>query len=437
MVTVPQISRLLQKEYRMKKVVSTILTLLLIISAIPVIAEDIKIDADFPGGNIMVRGIDGDTIKLSQDLRDTAGSWFYWSFRIRGAEGRTLHFEIPGVIGARGPAVSHDGINWHWLSDKPDFSWDEFDYTFKPDEKEVYFSQCINYTEKNLKLFLEKYKDNLALKVESLCTTKKGRNVELLRISGNKQEPNFKILLASRHHCAETMATYALEGIIETALSDTEDGKWLREHCDFFIVPLVDKDGVEDGDQGKRRKPHDHGGDYIRKIYPEIQAITDQVPKWLDGKPLFVMDMHCPHLRGGDNPEAGKDKSTNEYFFFFGASPSIVRFGTILEKEKKGTIPYRVLNNLTRGNAAWYKEIKPVSTNNDALPVSSNDDAPPRPRTQSLAPWAAGQSPNGVFANTFELPFANAEGVVVDTDSSRELGNDLARAMRVYLETLE
>ena len=53
------------------------------------------------------------------------------------------------------------------------------------------------------------------------------------------------------------MATRALEGIIEIILSDTEDGRWFRSHGDFFIVPFVDKDGVEDGDQGKNRRPHD------------------------------------------------------------------------------------------------------------------------------------------------------------------------------------
>ncbi|GHT14945.1 hypothetical protein FACS1894170_12340 [Planctomycetales bacterium] len=394
-------------------------------AALPLLAEEIKIDADFPGGNIKVVSIDGDNVKLAQDLRDTAGSWFYWTFRIRGAEGRTLHFSLPGVVGARGPAISHDGINWHWLSDKAGFSGDKFDYIFKQDEKEVYFSQCINYTEKHLNLFLEKYKNNPALKVESLCITKKGRNVELLRIAGNKKEPGFQIFLTSRHHCAETMATYTLEGIIETALSDTDDGHWLQDHADLFIVPLVDKDGVEDGDQGKNRKPHDYELDYKQPIYTAVQAITEQVPKWLNGKPLFFMDMHCPWLRNGDDPTNIK-KGTNEYFYFVGIDPDLYgekfwkeaqRFGTILEKERQGTIPYRERNNLKFG-ILWN--------------VPSNYKYPKLYCTG----WGA-MLPNTVFASPLELPFANAEGIVVDADSARALGNDLARAIRAYLEALE
>ncbi|MDR0870255.1 MAG: hypothetical protein LBN39_05620, partial [Planctomycetaceae bacterium] len=243
-------------------------------ATLPLLAGEIKIDTDFPGGNIKVVSIDGDNVKLSQDVRDTNGSWFYWSFRIRGAEGRTLNFVFTeDVISARGPAISTDDINWRWTG-KLGASAKKFSYTFGADEKVVYFSQCINHTEKNLHLFLAKHKNNPALKVETLCTTKKGRKAELLRICENKDAP-FKVFLSSRHHCGETMATYALEGIIETALSDTEDGKWLRGHCDFFIVPFVDKDGVEDGDQGKNRKPHSHSQDYIQHIYPTVQAITE------------------------------------------------------------------------------------------------------------------------------------------------------------------
>lgn len=405
------------------------LILFVTISAIRVLGEELRIDADFPGGNIKVLSIDGDTVKLQQDLRDTNGSWFYWSFRIRGAEGRKLTFVFTNpVIGARGPAVSNDnGWTWRWIGELG-FSATKFQYQFGQEDKDVYFSQGMNYTEKNLKHLLEKYKNHPYLKVESLCKTKKGRNVELLRLFNNETVPKFKVFLSSRHHCAEMMATYALEGIIETALSETDDGQWFREHVDFFIVPLVDKDGVEDGDQGKNRRPHDHNRDYIQRIYESVQAITEQVPKWLDGKPLFYMDMHCPWLRHGNDP-LHLEKGTNEYVYFVGIDPKefefgekswqgLQRFGTILEKERKGTIPYRALNNLPFG----------ISWNTSANKKTTN--------LRKCCEWGA-TLPNVVFASAIEVPFANAEGAVVDTDSAKALGHDLARAIRLYLETLE
>ncbi len=36
----------------------------------------LQIDAEFPGGNIVVDNIKGNDVYLHQDLRDTAGDWF-------------------------------------------------------------------------------------------------------------------------------------------------------------------------------------------------------------------------------------------------------------------------------------------------------------------------------------------------------------------------
>lgn len=221
------------------------------------------------------------------------------------------------------------------------------------------------------------------------------------------------------------MATYSLEGIIETVLSNSEDGTWLREHCDFFIVPFADKDGVEDGDPGKNRKPHDHNRDYVQRIHPEVKAITEQTPVWQNGKPLFWFDLHCPWIRqgaDGDHPEKG----TNEYLYQVGSREETVwamqqRFGKIVETEKKGTIPYKASYNLPFGKS-W----------NTGANFMANDKTPP----QNCAHWGASR-PNVIFAGSIEIPYANASGVVVDADSARALGYDLARSIRVYLETLE
>jgi len=56
-------------------------------SAVAVRAAAPRIDAGFPGGNIIVDGIEGDTVFLRPDLRDTQGDWFYWAFRVRGSAG--------------------------------------------------------------------------------------------------------------------------------------------------------------------------------------------------------------------------------------------------------------------------------------------------------------------------------------------------------------
>ena len=43
--------------------------------------EHLWVDANFPGGNILVEAMRGDTVWLRQDLRTNIDDWFYWNFR--------------------------------------------------------------------------------------------------------------------------------------------------------------------------------------------------------------------------------------------------------------------------------------------------------------------------------------------------------------------
>jgi hypothetical protein len=373
--------------------------------------EKHQVDADFPGGNIIVDKIDGDNVHLHQDLRDTAGDWFYWHFRVRGAQGRSLtfHFTRGNPIGVRGPAVSTDGgKSWQWLGAQA-VRGPTFHYAFPADAREVRFCFAFPYLEHNLREFLRKFEKDPHLKVETLCKTRKGRDVELLLLGRLDGKCIHRVALTCRHHCCEMMASYVLEGLVEEILADTADGKWLREHVEFFIVPMVDKDGVEDGDQGKNRKPHDHNRDYEgESIYASVKAIREQVPKWSAGKLRFALDMHCPSIRGGGN----------ETVFLVGVPDEKIwtevgRYSKLLESVQTGPLVFQSKDNLPFGQGwntqANYGTKKP------------------------FAQWAAGL-PGVRVATTLEVAYANAGGKAVTDQSARALGHDLARALRKYLE---
>ena len=79
------------------------------------------------------------------------------------------------------------------------------------------------------------------------------------------------------------------------------------KRVEFFVVPFVDKDGVEDGDQGKNRRPHDHNRDYggradgDHSIYASTRALRERIPAWSGGKLRVALDLHCPWIRGEHN----------------------------------------------------------------------------------------------------------------------------------------
>src|SRR5262245_53433028 len=167
-------------------------------------ADDKKpqVDADFPGGNIIVDRIDGDNVHLHPDLRDTAGDWFYWYFRVRGVQGRTLtfHFTKGNPIGVRGPAVSTDGgKSWRWLGAQA-VRGASFHYAFPADAQEVRFCFAFPYVEQNLRAFLRRFEKDPHLKVETLCQTPRGRDVELLLLGRRDGHADHRVALTCRHH---------------------------------------------------------------------------------------------------------------------------------------------------------------------------------------------------------------------------------------------
>jgi len=373
--------------------------------------EGIVVDCDFPGGNIIVDGVEGDTVAIHQDLRDTEGDWFYWYFRVRGAAGRTLTFQFTrgNVIGVRGPAVStNGGKTWFWLGSES-VTDTSFRYAFADDADEVRFCFAMPYLEANLREFLKRRAGNPHLKVDVLCRSRKGREVELLHLGRLDGRCDHRVLLTCRHHACEMMASYSLEGVMEEVLADTEEGRWLREHVEFLVVPFVDKDGVEDGDQGKNRRPHDHNRDYVgESIYPEVRTLRQLIPKWSGGRLRFALDMHCPYIRG----------EHNEVIYFVGGPDQenwkrVERFSKILESVQTGPLVFDSKNNLPFGQD-WNTE--------ENLKGG-----------KSFGRWAA-ELPGILIGTSIEIPYANASGKAVTAETARAFGRDLARALQRFLK---
>ena len=380
-------------------------------------AAEVTIDAQFPGGNIIVDSIQGDVVHLRPDLR-TSPDWFYYAFRVKNAEGKTLRFvfERENRIGPRGPAISTDeGKTWRYLSSKPNASSKEFTYVFGPEEKSVRFALAILYTQKDWEAFVAPYRTRSDVRLTTLCKSRKGRDVELLRVGEKNPNTRFAVVLTSRHHCCEMIATLVMEGILQQVLSDDETGKWLRANAEFFFVPFMDKDGVEDGDQGKNRTPHDHNRDYNHEIYPEVKALKAQTVQNFAAKELVFLDLHCPWLRYGRNESI--------YFpmpSYLRAAEQSAPYFKLLEKcQKSGALPYHVSDNLPFGKE-WN-----TSANYEKL-----EDGKP---TASSKMWAAEQ-PNAVLVASLEIPYSNVSNVEVTRENCREFGHSMAKALAAFLK---
>jgi hypothetical protein len=370
----------------------------------------VVIDKEIPAGNIAVEAVEGDTVTLRQERRDTTQWWFYWAFRVCGAEGRSLSFRFTDgePVGTRGPALSSDrGLTWRWLG--KDFTTRGFTYTFGVDEPEVWFAMGMVYTQRDWERFISRHAGSSFVERGTLAATRKGRPVEKLRLGCLGGAARHRVLLTARHHACEMMANYVLEGIVEGALADDAAGAWLRGNVEFLVIPLVDTDGVEDGDQGKYRAPRDHARDYAgASLYPEIAALRALVPAWAgNGKLDLSMDIHCPWIRGTHNEWVYQVGNADQ-----GMWAEQRRFGQILEKTEPNTLAYRQTDDLPFGKA-W-------NTGKNYT------------QGATLSMWVTRE---GIAraATSFEIPFATANGTVVDAANARRFGRNMAEAIQRFL----
>jgi hypothetical protein len=389
-------------------------------------AQEMAIDADYPGGNVQVIRREAHTFVVAPDLRDTRPGewWFYWSFRLRGPSDLpvTIVFEQKNPIGVRGPTTSRDGGHtWTWLGDSavrtdrvgavPRWS---FEARIPPGATEVRYAFAPPYQQANLQAWLDRHAGNPALRVEPLATSRHGRKVPLVRIASPEppapgSPPRGLVLLTSRHHACEMMATYALEGLLEAALADDETGRLWRDRWEIVAVPFVDLDGVEAGDQGKNRNPHDHNRDYNPSpLYPEVQALM-KLGAAKSGRVVAAVDLHCPHIRG----------EWNDRVYLVGLDDPRVwagqqAFGHVLERTRTGPLPFTTRDGLLPHGVAW------------------NTSANTRDG-RSFGQWAASAFPSARLVTTIEIAYADALGVEVTPVSARALGHDLLRAILEHL----
>ena len=306
----------------------------------------IDIFKNFAGGNIRVRSVNGKNVSIEQEIRDTSEWWFYWCFGAETDEDGEYVFQFVNgdVIGPWGVALSFDRENWFYDKNLTFISRNSFKYPFQKGKK-VYFSFSLPYTEKDFEKFLS---GGVSIKKCFFCKTERGRDLFLYE-AGNRRSENV-FLITARHHACESAASYALEGLISRL---TEKDNAIGRDFALDIVPFVDLDGVEDGDQGKSRAPHDHNRDYLpQPLYNVTKALY---ARYGNRGIRFGADLHSPAKYGGIHDRMSLIEGDERI------SGAQRRFSDILERETAGAaIEYKRKDNIIFGTH-WNKGCRPDS----------------------------------------------------------------------------
>ena len=286
----------------------------------------VRFDCAFPGGNVRIFDFDSRTgvVQLDSDFRDSVPDQFWTYFRVRGAGGRKLVFKFTGEGPFRRPRVSRAGMaysidegkTWGWTSPETDHAdCFGFSFDFPANADSVRFATTIPYLGADLDACLAAHPN---LRRTTLTLSRKGRKVPLVTVG--PEDAKLAFAVTARHHALEATANWVMEGMMEAAAAETPDGKWIRGNLRCLFVPFMDFDGVEDGDPGKNRRPHDPNRDYIAELYPEVKAFKALIRSETAAKRLVFFDLHAPQVRGSD------ERPAHDNLFTMGPPPEMEHY---------------------------------------------------------------------------------------------------------------
>ena len=355
-----------------------------------------EIEEDFSGGNVLIDRKKQDVVFFRPDLSDSSADWFYWNFKATSDIDRTVTFvnNNTHAFAFSGVAYSYDGENWQYLTETAQKH--KFTFDFKAGET-VQFSCTIPYVYSDLTEFIETCETEYADKVDVsvLCKSEAGRDVPLLTIGNTQSDKN--IVFTSRHHSCEATASFLLEGLIEYLATEVSEDI-LDEYC-FYIVPMMDVDGVENGDQGKARIPHDHNRDYDDKMYRSVKGLTDFVA---NKNIVAFMDFHCPGL-DAPNP-----------YFYYSAADDESALGVLKEK---------------------FLSVIAQDTDADKIVYTGKDDYDGS-YTSATARGYFRLKKGAPLSTTLELPYSGKVGDEYTPERIANFGKNFGKAFELYLETL-
>jgi murein tripeptide amidase MpaA len=210
----------------------------------------LRIDADFDGGNILVRSVSDAAAELA--IRpDSNGPWFQWFyFRVRGAAGKALALRIVNAADSAYPGgwpgyracVSID--NETWTRAATHFADGVLEIRYRASSDAVWFAFFAPYDMARHQAFLDRAAAAPGVTVKGIGRSVDGRPIHHVRLGHGPKS----VWVIGRQHSGETMASWWMEGALDCLL-DTDDavGAELLKTATIHLAPLVNIDGAARG----------------------------------------------------------------------------------------------------------------------------------------------------------------------------------------------
>ncbi|TWT86354.1 Zinc carboxypeptidase [Neorhodopirellula pilleata] len=277
--------------------------------------QPLTVVADFEGASVRDVKIDQDeraiSFKPGGDPERGWPCWWYFrvdgispndeiTLRVRGSDA-TIGKEKPLAPSWAMPAqatYSVDGDSW-LHTDAGERQGESIIYKLKPNASSLYVAWGPPYTPQTSDKFVQEIASGASCATAGvLCHSRGGRPVAMLHVreGSRPSKERFGVWVQARQHAWESGSSWVAQGFIEWIVSDDPKAKWLRQHADIFVIPIMDVDNTATGNGGKNALPHDHNRDWSpQPHWNETLAARRMIEDLIVEQRMSVfLDLHNP-----------------------------------------------------------------------------------------------------------------------------------------------
>ncbi len=253
--------------------------------------EPISIISDFDSGSIESYTINQNTINFTlttEHLINSGEDYTYWTdFTVHNTLNKNITFHITnanlvGFLSNTAHEVqmvySYDGINWNRLTNH---TYSTGTYTFWKNftQNEVQIATFFPFSYTEMQNYLETVNASQWAIKTLLGKSTQNRNITLLTITNSSISNATKkvIYIIGRQHASETSSSHMLKGLIDFLISDNSNAKRMRDSFVWYIVPMVNPDGVYLGNTRGTSLLRDPNDDWSNTNSVEINIVKNHL----------------------------------------------------------------------------------------------------------------------------------------------------------------
>jgi len=309
----------------------------------------LTIKSSFDSASIGSYTIDGNSMNFtlrSEHLINSGADYEYWTnFKVQNTLNRNITFRITNAnlapfLSNTGHEVqmvySYDGLNWNRFTNHTYAAGTyKFWKNFTSNHVQIATFYPFNYT--MMQTYLETVNASQYAVKTVLGKSVQNRDIPILVITNSGVANNTKkvIYIIGRQHAAETASSHMLKGLIDFLISNSVDAQQMRDNFIWYIVPIVNPDGVSLGNSRGNGtiNPIDINREWDSSVSTEINIVKNHLTtiKNTIGVDFFI-DWHSQMDDDGWYNYIYTPPETNSYYTqgqaFFANLSSLTDFDT-------------------------------------------------------------------------------------------------------------